>query len=243
MSAKTPNTAPAATAAAPRARLETFSVTSALASSISSRTRTETLLGDLRDGAARLSDCSGSQRARRLRIRARTRPPANAPPTPTLGTVGRERGGETRGRALTGRQLRGRRRGSRRRRRRGISGREGGRRRGSSRRSGGRLRRRGGRLRRRGGRLRRGDGRRRRCRSRLGRGSRRLVRGRGRLVGHERGGLVPSRLPRWLLAGGWSVTQGALRRTHASRSAPPRASTRALASAPNPASRPDHRGA
>jgi len=37
--AKTPNTAPAATAAAPRASLVAFVVTSALASSISSRTR------------------------------------------------------------------------------------------------------------------------------------------------------------------------------------------------------------
>src|SRR5450755_3274109 len=64
--ANTPNTAPTATAAAPRAMLDTFSVTSALASSISSRTRTESFSETSVTAVARLSPGSGRSAGKAL---------------------------------------------------------------------------------------------------------------------------------------------------------------------------------
>ena len=81
-SANTPNTAPAATAAAPRAMLDDLHGHLGLGEL--------DLLADehatcaRRPRSARRRGCR-SQRARRLRIRARTRPPAKAAPTATSG--------------------------------------------------------------------------------------------------------------------------------------------------------------
>ena len=74
ISANTPNTAPAATAAVPRARLVTFSATSALASSTSSRTSTLIRSETSVTAVAMFSGLVLFVTARRLRIRASTNP-------------------------------------------------------------------------------------------------------------------------------------------------------------------------
>src|SRR6476661_4793683 len=94
MSANTPSTAPMATAAAPRARFVSFVDISALASSISSRTRRPSFSETSVTAAARLSLRSPGSAGKALEDQGEDDATGERGAHRPLGVVGRKRGSE-----------------------------------------------------------------------------------------------------------------------------------------------------